>query len=330
MTSPAASSTAPPIITMRRAASTSSVAPSNAPSDPPAMIALPAKTNGSSRWGSCQAGTAVSAMQHGRVGGDARGDTGRGEARGPGERGQQAGVTAEQPGDGGQPAREVGSRRGVGEGREDREDVRADRHRRGRLDDPQHVGEPLGPTEVVDQADERRGHRRHRAETPDAHEGCPTGGVPERRQRRRPRGETTREQVARDVDPVPGRRLQDLASVVAAEVGLRDHQRLGAAALAPPRRPPGPGSRRPGRHLRLTGRAGRPARTGRSAHRRRPAKAETARPTNVAAARPACFHMAGRSRVVTTGSGGNPYTSGSSSSRKNAPSPPTPSSGSWP
>ena len=45
---------------------------------------------------------------------------------------------------------------------------------------------------------------------------------------------------------------------------------------------------------------------------------------------PAAFHMPGRSLVVTTGSGGSPYTSGSSSSRKKAPIPPTPSSGSAP
>ena len=42
------------------------------------------------------------------------------------------------------------------------------------------------------------------------------------------------------------------------------------------------------------------------------------------------FHVDARSRVGTIGSGGSPYTSGSSSSRKNAPLPPTPSSGSWP
>ena len=48
------------------------------------------------------------------------------------------------------------------------------------------------------------------------------------------------------------------------------------------------------------------------------------------AASPTRFQVSGRSRVVTTGSGGRPYTSGSSSSRKNAPAPPTPSSGSSP
>src|SRR4029078_10103885 len=40
--------------------------------------------------------------------------------------------------------------------------------------------------------------------------------------------------------------------------------------------------------------------------------------------------VSGRFRVLTTGSGGRPYTSGSSSNRKNAPAPPTPSSGSSP
>src|SRR5581483_7861444 len=61
-------------------------------------------------------------------------------------------------------------------------------------------------------------------------------------------------------------------------------------------------------------------------------------PTN-AAATPATIapvaiaivrHIRGRSRVVTTGSGGRPYTSGSSRRRKNAPKPPTPSPGSRP
>ena len=50
---------------------------------------------------------------------------------------------------------------------------------------------------------------------------------------------------------------------------------------------------------------------------------------NAAAAAPApSFHISGRFRVVTTGSGGRPYTSGSSRNRKNAPIPSTPSSGS--
>src|SRR5271165_1901376 len=66
-------------------------------------------------------------------------------------------------------------------------------------------------------------------------------------------------------------------------------------------------------------------------HRPRlPTNADTATASSAAAAAPVCFQVEARSRVGTTGSGGSPYTSGSSSSKKNAPLPPTPSSGSWP
>src|SRR5580658_5278966 len=69
-------------------------------------------------------------------------------------------------------------------------------------------------------------------------------------------------------------------------------------------------------------------------HERRPrpppANATATPVTSTPAATPAQRHIAGRSLVVTTGSGGSPYTCGSSSSRKNAPVPPTPSSGSSP
>src|SRR4029079_11871841 len=66
------------------------------------------------------------------------------------------------------------------------------------------------------------------------------------------------------------------------------------------------------------------------AHERPPRNASAVPTTVAAAASAVVFHSDGRSRVVTTGSGGRPYTSGSSSSRKNAPKPPTPSSGSRP
>src|SRR5215469_15159553 len=62
----------------------------------------------------------------------------------------------------------------------------------------------------------------------------------------------------------------------------------------------------------------------------RPANAATTPAATTPAAIPAQRHIDGRSLVVTTGSGGNPYTSGSSSSKKNAPAPPIPSSGSAP
>ena len=81
--------------------------------------------------------------------------------------------------------------------------------------------------------------------------------------------------------------------------------------------------RRPGRSDLRVGAAGLLA-----AHDRRPTNAVAAATSSPSAASPACFHIRGRSAVVTTGSGGKPYTSGSSSSRKNAPAPPTPPSGS--
>jgi len=58
---------------------------------------------------------------------------------------------------------------------------------------------------------------------------------------------------------------------------------------------------------------------------------DSATPATMAVAAMAVFaHMRGRNVVVTTGSGGRLYVSGSSSRRKNAPNPPTPSSGSRP
>src|SRR4051812_21943979 len=128
--------------------------------------------------------------------------------------------------------------------------------------------------------------------------GTPRQGGSLREQRRGAR-HAAEEQVQRDVGGLPGRRLDDLAAVVALEPRLLDHEPLTAGAR-------------------------------RRAHGRLPRKTVMPTPANAAAAAPTCFHMEPRSRVVTTGSGGRPYTSGSSSSRKKAPSPPTPSSGSRP
>src|ERR1700736_1638287 len=123
-----------------------------------------------------------------------------------------------------------------------------------------------------------------------------TGQVRRRGERGGAAGQPAQEQVAGDVWP-PHRLLQHRPAVVGAEVGLRHHRLLAAAAAA-------------GLHAR-------PATP--------TAMAATAM---LAAARAAWRHMRGRSRVVTTGSGGRPYTSGWSSSRKKAPAPPMPSSGS--
>src|SRR5262249_12708213 len=112
---------------------------------------------------------------------------------------------------------------------------------------------------------------------------------------RRGSRQTTEEQVAGDVGFLPRGGLDDLAAVVGLELGVRDHGLLAARA-----------------------------------HERLPAKTATPTPANATAAAPTLRQIDPRSRVVTTGSGGRPYTSGSSRSRKNAPSPPTPSSGSRP
>ena len=164
----------------------------------------------------------------------------------------------------------------------------------------------------------------------------------------------------------PHRRLEDRPAVVRGELRLRHR---GAAprrrVAAPPRdRPParGPGWRRRRPRERVAGRGARrpasrrsvrggsrsptavrvgsppaalaeapePGPRGALGSRRPPTNAATVAAAMASAASPARFHIFGRSRVVTTGSGGSPYTSGSSSSRKNAPSPPTPSFGSWP
>src|SRR5438270_6884168 len=111
-------------------------------------------------------------------------------------------------------------------------------------------------------------------------------------------GHAAAEEVGGDV-PLPYGLLQDRAVVVRAHLGLGHHGRLA---------PPGTAGRTLGVGLRL--------------HRRRSPKTDaTTAPAKTSAAFPAAFHMAGRSAVVTTGSGGSRYTSGSSSNRKKAPMP---------
>src|SRR6266851_4637518 len=124
-----------------------------------------------------------------------------------------------------------------------------------------------------------------------------TGQLRRRGERGRAAGQPAEEQVAGDVGP-PRRLFQHRPAVVGAELGLRHHLLLAAAAAA----------------ARL--------------HARPVTPTATAAMAMPAAARAALRHMRGRSRVVTTGSGGRPYTSGWSSSRKKAPAPPMPSSGS--
>src|SRR5581483_3850960 len=76
--------------------------------------------------------------------------------------------------------------------------------------------------------------------------------------------------------------------------------------------------------------AGRPARESVFGHSLPPKNAAATPTASATDASAVDRHSRGRCFVGTTGSGGRPYTSGSSSSRKNAPKPPTPSFGSWP
>ena len=123
-----------------------------------------------------------------------------------------------------------------------------------------------------------------------------------------PGGQPAQEEVRRDVG-LPRGGLEHRAPVVGGERRVRHHRS--------PRGGPG--------------RAARSALDRRSSTVPPPAKNDNAAPTSRAAAAPtAMCHISVRCAVVTTGSGGRPYTSGSSSSRKNAPAPPTPSSGSSP
>src|SRR5581483_8466750 len=149
------------------------------------------------------------------------------------------------------------------------------------------------PAEIGDEQ-ERRGEVRDGA---DVHarlgETLVAGDARQPVEDRAAAGDAAREQVPGDLG-LPDRLLDDRAAVV------RPH--LGAA--------------------RSDGSVG--------AHSAPPANAASRPTTTPAAASAVVRHSFGRCVVGTTGSGGRPYTSGSSSSRKNAPKPPTPSSGSRP
>src|SRR5699024_4729727 len=157
-----------------------------------------------------------------------------------------------------------------------------------------------------------------------------SGEIRSRGEQRGPRREAAEEQVGGDVG-LPRRGLDDGLAVIGLELRLRHHELLAPSAATPTGARALPGARRHG----LSGQAGAGSTrvVGRRlvglvgvGHQDRPpaAKATTAPPSSVAAASAACRHIAGAWRVVTTGSGGRPYTSGSSRSRKNAPVPPTP------
>ena len=173
-----------------------------------------------------------------------------------------------QPSQPGQPAGQV--RRGCcrRECAERREDERADGQRGRRLDHAQHVQEPLGPAEVMDQEHRADTGARRGDETSDPLEGDVAGQRSPFCQHRGGTGHAAQEEVERDVGRLPGRGLDDLPAVVGLELRLGDH--------------------------------------GAFPHRRRPRNDATPTAASALAAAPTCFQIEPRSRVVTTGSGGSP------------------------
>ena len=241
------------------------------------------------------------------------------------ERGQTA--DARKPtghgGDGGDP----------GERTVPHEDPRTNTHRRARLEHPQHVDEPLGATQVVDEGTRGTEDRKEPGVLQWPGKCGPAREFSTRGDRRRCSGKSPEEEVAADGRPLPHDLIEDRLSVVGDEVtvlglGGRGHA-LPSITLAPLVLTNGPGGARdrvPSGDLALDAFL----RHIRRGHCRLPTNVAATPANRAAAATPACRHIDGRSRVVTTGSGGSPYTSGSSSRRKNAPLPPTPSSGSSP
>ena len=147
------------------------------------------------------------------------------------------------------------------------EEPAAHAHGGGRLGHPQHVREALRSAQVLDQQGRSGG---------DGAEGRPPGPSGQHRiagdagpgrQNRRCSGQTAAEEVPRYAR-LPHGRLDDGPPVVGGRLEL-------------------------GQELGLP-------------HRRPPTNAATALPTSVNAAAAAAAHICGRSRVVTTGSGGRP------------------------
>src|SRR6185437_16823509 len=154
-----------------------------------------------------------------------------------------------------------------------------------RLDDAQHVHEPLRPAEVLDEHDRARRPGGRSSEGGRAGQRAVAGHPRGQAEGRRAAREPAREEIPGDL-VLPDGRAHDRAAVVALGRGL--------------------------------------------GHRRPPSRHAATPTARAPAATAADRHISGRSWVVSTGFGGRPYTSGSSSSRKNAPKPPTPSSGSSP
>src|SRR6266545_2824017 len=150
---------------------------------------------------------------------------------------------------------------------EGREDPGPHRHRRGRFGHAQHVVEPLRAPQIVDEKVRAGAQRAKRGQPPGAAQSRPAGEVRGGGHERGAGGEAAGEQVRRNVVP-PHRRLDHRPPIVRLEAG---HDASGSLA-----------------------------------HCRRPRNAAATAAAMASAATPALRHIAGRSRVVTTGSGGRP------------------------
>ena len=258
------------------------------------------------------------ADQRGRVGADAGADSGRpGGAERP-DLGQAAGH-----GTGGR-----GSRGGPVRGNQ----PRADAHRRGDLGHAQHVQEAQRPAEVVDQRHRGQPDRPGRADLGRPGQLPVSGEVGNAGQHRRRAGQAAEEKVTRDLRAAPYRLLDDRAAVVGVDLGARNDQRFRPPPPACWPRPCTP-QRARARRSRLgavrrlddavalgavprpgsvlwPGAGPAPGAVPEAVHdppQRRPPRLAMRPPAATAAAAVAtCRHIRGRSRVVTTGSGGRP------------------------
>ncbi len=206
-------------------------------------------------------------QQHCGVRRDGRRHHGRGQSGRPcGGAEHPAGPTVPQRA--GQKWAQLGNACQRGERAVRRQQPGADRHRRGHLDDPQHVQETGRPAEVVHQRHHGEAQPDQSAEPTGAAQGRAVGDIGSGREQGGAGRHPAEEQVGRDVE-LPWRGLDDGPAVIGGELGRRHH---GPLAL----------------------------------HDRPPANAATAPASRVTAASPALRHIAGRSLVVTTGSGGRP------------------------
>src|SRR3954471_19259756 len=299
----AARSTAAPATAALREGPASSTGVNTIVSPPPAARAEPAKTKGSCRCGACHDGTAVFASStavYVAIGPPNRADTAPPNRLGGGHQPTSSAAAVAPAAAAPPPAPATGDGMWVPTDSGDVGLIARSmcRNRSGRprswMRNPTEAMEPPPATSRATRVSPRpAGHTRQRAQ--------------DRRGARR----AAEEKIQRHVRRLPHRRLDDRAVVVRRELDVLDHREL--AGTAPPAAPavpfpgrPAVGLSRPAVGPAPAG-AGRRQSLGHGGHRLRdPRTAEIATPTIIAAPAAADRHIDGRSRVVTTGSGGSP------------------------